>query len=216
MTELTMLQKIAIWALPIIFAITLHEVAHGWVANFLGDPTAKMQGRLSLNPLRHIDPIGTLLIPGIMIALGGFIFGWAKPVPIGYHNLRHPRRDKIMVAIAGPLANLLMALIWLGFLRWGLVLHDNKISLWLVYTAQAGLVINIILMLLNLLPIPPLDGSAVVEGLLKGKLLHYYQKVARFGLWIVLALAVTGILSLVLTPLYQSVISGLLNIASIT
>jgi len=141
MQELTLVQKVAVWALPILFAITLHEVAHGWMARRLGDPTAMMLGRLTLNPLKHVDPVGTVVVPLALLALGGFIFGWAKPVPVNYANLRHPKRDMAIVAAAGPGANLLMACGWALAMKLALALHGTLpwVAVPLGYMAFAGI-----------------------------------------------------------------------------
>ena len=203
MGEFTLIQKIAIWAIPVIFAITVHEVAHGYVAKRLGDPTAAMLGRLTLNPVKHIDPIGTLLVPALMLLLpGGFIFGWAKPVPIGYRNLRNPRRDMALVAAAGPGVNLVMALLWAVVLRVSVQGLDT--FAWaahpLLYMAQAGISINLVLMVLNLLPIPPLDGSRVLAGLGPDNLARALGRVEPYGLIIVVILLMTGVLGQILVP----------------
>jgi Zn-dependent protease len=194
--ELTLVQKIAIWAIPVLFAITLHEVAHGFAARRLGDNTAAMLGRLSLNPLKHIDPVGTILVPGLLLAIGGFLFGWAKPVPVDYRNLRNPRRDMALVAAAGPLSNLAMALGWGLLLKLALSMDaSGGIWLGLRYMAVAGIVINLVLMVLNLLPLPPLDGGRVVSGLLPAGMARGYDRIEPFGLFIVLGLLATGLLS---------------------
>ncbi len=202
MPHLSIIQKVAIWILPVIFAITVHEVAHGWVAYKLGDPTAKMLGRLTLNPIKHIDPIGTLLIPAILLWLGGFIFGWAKPVPVTWRNLKHPKRDMIFVAIAGPFANLIMAILWGLVMKLGIILDPNvsKIALGIALMGQAGVIINLVLMVLNLIPLPPLDGGRVVSGLLRGKASYYYDKIEPFGFWIILLLLATGALAFIIGP----------------
>jgi Zn-dependent protease len=201
--EFTLLQKIAIWAIPVIFAITVHEVAHGYVAKRLGDPTAAMLGRLTLNPIRHVDPVGTLLVPALMLLLpGSIIFGWAKPVPIGYRNLRRPKRDMALVAAAGPGVNLLMALGWAVTLR--LAVDGLGTAPWvaqpLVYMAQAGISINLVLMVLNLLPIPPLDGSRVLAGVAPSGVGQALARIEPFGLIIVVVLLFTGLLSQILVP----------------
>jgi Zn-dependent protease len=203
MEELSLVQKLAVLALPVIFAVTLHEAAHGWVADRLGDHTARALGRVTLNPLKHIDPVGTVLVPLGMFALTGFMFGWAKPVPIDGRNLRRPRRDMALVAAAGPGANLLMALLWgLGI---GLGQSLLQTSPWvaepLIYMGAAGVLINVILMVLNLLPIPPLDGSRVVTSLLPVNAARQYMKLEPYGLFIVIGLLVTGILGRILIPL---------------
>lgn len=193
---LSLAQKISIWALPVLFAITLHEVAHGWAARALGDRTAEMLGRLSLNPLKHVDPMGTVLVPAVLLALGGFLFGWAKPVPVGVRNLRHPRRDMALVAIAGPLANAAMALAWGLLLKLALSVNAEE-GLWvgLRYMAMAGITINLVLMVLNLLPIPPLDGGRVLTGLLPESAARMLDRIEPYGLLILVALMATGVLS---------------------
>lgn len=202
MSEFSLIEKIAIWALPVLFAVTLHEVAHGWVARALGDNTAAAAGRLSLNPIRHVDPVGTLLVPGLLLVMGGFIFGWAKPVPVNFGRLNRPKRDMIAVAAAGPGANLLMAL------AWGLVFKlvagggqvSGGIAEGVAYMALAGILINLILMVLNLLPVPPLDGSRVVAGLLPNDAARQYMKLEPYGLIILLVLLATGLLGFILGP----------------
>jgi Zn-dependent protease len=202
MQELTMVQKIAVWAIPVLFAITLHEVAHGWMARKLGDPTAEMLGRLTLNPLKHIDPIGTVLIPMLLLVLGGFIFGWAKPVPVTAQNLRNPRRDMAIVAAAGPLSNLLMAIFWVLILKLAFVFGASmpQIATPLSYMGIAGVTINLVLMVLNLIPLPPLDGGRVVNGLLPPRLSWQYSRIEPYGFFIILALLATGALSYIISP----------------
>lgn len=198
MEDLSFVQKIAVWALPVLFAITLHEVAHGWVASLCGDMTAKRLGRLSLNPLHHIDPVGTLLIPGIMLLLGGIVFGWAKPVPVDFTRLRQPRRDMVLVALAGPLANLFMAFCWALLTRLAVMTHVEVIAQPLGYMGMAGIVINVILMVLNLFPLPPLDGGRVAVGLLPPRLGEQFSRIEPFGFPILLTLLLTGILGHIL------------------
>ncbi|MGH8702366.1 MAG: site-2 protease family protein, partial [Burkholderiales bacterium] len=164
---MNLVQVIAIYALPVIFAITLHEAAHGYVAKHFGDMTAYMEGRVSLNPLRHIDPFGTVALPLILLALtklfgGGIIFGWAKPVPVNFANLRHPKRDMLWVAAAGPLSNFAMALAWGLLVKIGLSLQGNYFGLPLALMGAAGVFFNIIIMVLNLVPLPPLDGGRIL------------------------------------------------------
>jgi len=204
MNELTLIQRIVVWILPVVFAITVHEVAHGWVAKQYGDDTAARQGRLTLNPLKHIDPIGTLLIPGLMlITFTGFIFGWAKPVPVDFSRLRHPRRAMAWVALAGPLANILMATGWAMLARLGVTWQWEYVSLPLIYMGIAGISINLVLALLNLLPIPPLDGSRVISALLPLRWAWYYNRLERFGFVLLLLLMISGSLSTALGyPLY--------------
>ena len=202
MQELSIIQKIIVWAVPVLFAITVHEVAHGWVANRFGDATAKLAGRLTINPIKHVDPVGTVLVPGLLLFLGGFLFGWAKPVPVNFGNLRQPRRDMVYVAIAGPGANLVMAFIW-GFVGFMARFLPEFAALPLLYMSVAGLYINAILMLVNLIPIPPLDGGRVAAGLLPASLAQPYSRLEPYGLFIMLGLLATGMLGKILTlPLY--------------
>jgi len=203
MEGLSTIQRIAVLILPVLFAITVHEAAHGWVAKQLGDSTAKMLGRVTLNPLKHIDPLGTVILPLGMYLLTGFLFGWAKPVPVNWKNLRKPRRDMALVAIAGPGANLLMALMWAVIARvgYGLASTSEWIGLPLIYMGAAGVLINAILMLLNLMPILPLDGGRVVASLLPPRMALQYSRSEPWGLFIVVGLLATGILSSVLGPL---------------
>ncbi|RLW56329.1 MAG: site-2 protease family protein [gamma proteobacterium symbiont of Stewartia floridana] len=203
MEGLSLIQKLAIFVLPMIFAITVHEAAHGWVAKLLGDKTAEMLGRVTLNPLKHIDPVGTILVPLGAYLLTGFVFGWAKPVPVNWNNLRQPKRDMGLVALAGPGANLLMALIW------ALMVYVGALSLeyfdWLgvplMLMGVAGVLFNAVLMALNLMPIPPLDGGRVVYSLLPPKQAQLFSRLETYGLFIVLILLVTGILGFLLWPL---------------
>lgn len=206
MLDFSLPQKIAIWALPVLFAITVHEVAHGFVASRLGDRTAQMMGRLTLNPLKHIDPVGTVLVPLAMLLLpGGFLFGWAKPVPIGYRNLGSPKRDMAIVAAAGPLSNLLMAVGWALLLRLSVeLLHTLPWAAQpLFFMAQAGIAINLILMILNLVPVPPLDGGRVLTGLLPARQAAALGAIEPYGLMIVVALLLTGVLWRILQPVIQ-------------
>ena len=199
------IQKFILWAIPVIFAITLHEVAHGWVALIFGDKTAWKLGRLTVNPLKHVDPLGTILVPIALFFLGGFIFGWAKPVPVIKENLHNPKRDMAFVAIAGPLANLLMALFWGGVLKIGMIISKGNPTAgfeWvLIYIGQAGVLINLLLMILNLIPIPPLDGSRIVSSLIPNKWDYYYSRYELYGLILLLILFITGILGKILQPI---------------
>jgi Zn-dependent protease len=205
--ELTLIQKIAVSALPILLAITVHESAHGFVARYFGDMTAHQAGRITLNPLRHIDPVGTILLPALTLVLAGIPFGWAKPVPVDFSRLRHPKKDMLWVAAAGPASNLIMALIWAFILKFALTL-----SLPLSLMAHAGITINVVLMVLNLLPLPPLDGGRMAISLLPNHLAEKYAEVERYGFIILLVLLFTGILSKIMDPFINvliSLISGL-------
>jgi len=202
MEELNLMQRVAVWALPVLFAITIHETAHGWMALRLGDPTAKILGRLTLNPIKHIDPVGTILVPGLLLMLGGFLFGWAKPVPVSWANLRNPKRDMALVAVAGPLSNFAMALFWALTIRLGLLIGGGSegVAMYLIYTGVAGIFINMVLMVLNLLPLPPLDGGRVAVGLLPGPLSYKFSRIEPYGFFILLALLATGLLGQILWP----------------
>lgn len=207
MPELTTVQHIVIWILPTLFAITLHEASHAWVACRLGDNSAKALGRLSFNPLRHIDILGTVIVPITILLLSQFhfVFGWAKPVPIDSRQLKNPRWDMALIAAAGPISNLLMAIIWTGLLKLSLP-TTASISLpllFLVLTAQAGVMINLLLAFLNLIPLPPLDGGRIAMALLPYKGTLILQKIEPYGFFLLLALLWTGILSTVLTPLIE-------------
>lgn len=207
--HLSLPQEIAVWALPVLFAITLHEVAHGWAARALGDPTAARLGRLSLNPIRHVDPIGTLVVPGVLLALGGFMFGWAKAVPVNMNNLRKPRQHMALVALAGPGANLVMAIGWAVVFKVSVAMALDGPWLYLRYAAAAGMLINLILMVLNLLPMPPLDGGRVLAGLVPEPIARRLDAVERWGFVILIALLATGVLGKVLAPLLQLAMVGL-------
>ena len=201
MDNLTLLQRIVVWILPVIFAITVHEVAHGWVARKYGDNTAFMLGRLTLNPIKHVDLVGTIILPGILLISGtGFIFGWAKPVPVDPRNFKNPRRDMAIVALAGPASNLLMAVGWALIARVGVTIgaQTEAVSLPLIYTGIAGISINLALALINLLPIPPLDGSRILTGILPGKLAWQYNRLERYGFIILLLLLYTNALGAIL------------------
>ncbi|MBI2383992.1 MAG: site-2 protease family protein [Gammaproteobacteria bacterium] len=212
-----LIQTFAIWALPVLFAITLHEVAHGRVARVLGDDTAARMGRLSLNPLKHVDPVGTILVPALLLALGGFIFGWAKPVPVLMHRLGHPRRDMAIVAAAGPLSNLAMAFLWGLLLKLALTMGGGE-GLWLGlrYMATAGIVINLVLMVLNLLPLPPLDGGRVLNGVLPEAWARQVDRIEPYGLFVIVLLMATGWLGRMMAPLLsvaESLVLGALGIS---
>ncbi|MBT3094437.1 MAG: site-2 protease family protein [Candidatus Thiodiazotropha endolucinida] len=203
MQGLSLIQLLAIMILPLVFAITVHEAAHGWMAKRLGDNTAYMLGRVTLNPIKHIDLVGTVLVPLGAFLLTGFIFGWAKPVPVNWNNLHQPKRDMGLVALAGPGANLFMALIWAILIYVGAMSLESFswLGLPLIYMGIVGVLINTVLMVLNLLPIPPLDGGRVIYSLLPPKQALAYSKLETYGLIIVVLLLVTGVLGFILKPL---------------
>jgi Zn-dependent protease len=196
-----LVQEILIWTVPVLFAVTVHETAHGFVANIFGDKTALLLGRLTLNPIKHIDIIGTIIVPLFCLILGGFVFGWAKPVPINPRNLRNPKRDMAFVAFAGPFSNLLMALIWALIAKMGIILAGNfSFTAILIKVCEAGIYINLVLMILNLIPIPPLDGSRVVSSILPTNLATIYDRIEPYGFIILIILLVTNVLSKILGP----------------
>jgi len=207
--DFSSLVKIALAAVPIILAITVHEAAHGYVARMFGDSTAWMLGRVTLNPLKHIDPVGTVLVPLVTLFLGGILFGWARPVPVNFNNLRHPKRDMFWVAAAGPASNFVMALCWA--IVFGLATGRGPLaSAGLQYMSIVGVGINVALMVLNLLPILPLDGGRIAVSLLPHSLAVPYARSERFGFFIVIALIATGVLGVVMSPL-GSVVTALLE-----
>lgn len=204
-------QIITVYAIPVLFAITLHEAAHGYVARLFGDNTAFVAGRISLNPLRHIDPIGTVIVPLVMVTLSGFMFGWAKPVPVDFGSLRRPKQDMVWVSAAGPGANLAMAIAWVLFAKVLMLAGVEEQFFYLV--ANAGVQVNLVFMALNLLPIPPLDGGRIAVGLLPNKLAYQFARIEPYGMFIIIGLLVTGALSTLLRPflqLGQSIVSAFL------
>ena len=207
MAALSVADKIAIWVLPVLLAITVHEVAHGWVARMRGDDTAASLGRLTLNPLRHIDPIGTILVPGLLLFTAGFLFGWAKPVPVDWRKLRNPRRDMALVAIAGPLANLAMGLCWALLIHLSVTFYEFAPDVFspVIFAGVAGISINTVLMVLNLVPLPPLDGARVATGLLPLRLARPLARAEPWGLVIIIALFATGALGAVIGPVLQPI-----------
>jgi Zn-dependent protease len=203
------LATIVLWAVPVVFAITLHEAAHGFVAKHFGDQTAYMLGRVTLNPLKHIDPIGTIAVPGFLIAVSVltraplFIFGWAKPVPVNFSNLRHPKRDMFWVAGAGPFANFAMAFGWAVLLK-AAVPGGAVESEGLLEMADAGIQVNLMLMALNLLPILPLDGGRIALSLMPETMARGYAQLERYGFMLVILLLVTGVLGTLMTPILHA------------
>jgi Zn-dependent protease len=208
------LATIVLWAVPVVFAITLHEAAHGYVAKLFGDQTAWMLGRVTLNPIKHIDPVGTLAVPGALLLMaklfGGpaFIFGWAKPVPVNFGNLRSPKRDMFWVAGAGPFANFVMAIGW-AFLLKATVPSGAIPSDGLLEMADAGVQINLMLMALNLLPILPLDGGRIAVSLLPHSLAVSYARLEPYGFMVVILLLATGVLGIVIAPVYSAILTVL-------
>jgi len=214
------LATIGLWAVPVVFAITLHEAAHGYVARIFGDRTAELQGRITLNPLAHIDPVGTILVPAVLILtakLGGpaFVFGWAKPVPVNFGNLRNPRRDMLWVAAAGPASNLAMALVWAFVIKAMHGVPPNYFTEPLVLMARGGIVINAVLMVLNLLPLLPLDGGRIAVSLLPHALAYRFGKLEPYGMIILLALMFLGVLNFVMLPFVNAFIGALASVFKI-
>jgi Zn-dependent protease len=193
------IQTLLIWTIPILFAITVHETAHGWVASKLGDHSARMMGRLTLNPIKHIDPVGTILVPAFLYFTSGFVFGWAKPVPVNFNALRSPKQDMLWVAIAGPISNFMMAGLWLG----AILIAINIDSQFLIKMGQVGVQINLVLAVLNLLPLPPLDGGRVVSSLLPGRLAYQYDQLEPYGLYILLGLLFLGVFQSIVLPIVK-------------
>ena len=196
-----LVQIIALAAIPVLFAITLHEAAHGYVARYFGDATAYLQGRISLNPIRHIDPVGTILLPILTLWVGGILFGWAKPVPVNFGALRNPKKDMLWVALAGPASNLFMAFGWALVAKLALAsAGNNYFAEPMLKMAQIGININIVLMVLNLLPLPPLDGGRIAVSLLPRQQGYQLSRLEPYGMFILIFLAVTPVLGWVLKP----------------
>lgn len=199
------IQTVSIAAIPILFAITLHEAAHGYAARLFGDNTAYLEGRISLNPLRHIDPVGTILLPLLTLVLGGVLFGWAKPVPVNFSALHNPKKDMLWVAIAGPASNLLMAIGWALLFKFSTAFPDNYFAEPLMGMAIIGIKINVVLLVLNLLPLPPLDGGRVAVSLLPHREAYQLSRIEPYGMFILIFLAITPVLGWVLFPLVRLV-----------
>lgn len=213
MLELNTVQQIAVWVIPVVFAITLHEAAHAWVAYRLGDMTAKALGRLSFNPVRHIDPLGSVIIPLIVLVLSNFtfVFGWAKPVPISPSQFKKPRRDIALSTAAGPLSNIIMAFLWTIILKIALLVgdHNSMLTLFIVLSANAGININLLLAFLNLIPIPPLDGSKIVACFLPYQQALHYEKIEPYGFFILIILAMLGVLNWLILPPMRGALAAL-------
>ena len=214
-SQFSLLETVLLYAIPVILAITLHEAAHGYVAKLLGDNTAWMLGRVTLNPIKHIDPVGTIAVPLALLLLsklagsGGLLFGWAKPVPVNFGNLRDPKSDMFWVAAAGPGANLIMALAWAILLKFSGPLDD--VTFFAAMCVQ-GITINVVLMVLNLLPVPPLDGGRIMVSVLPNNLAFQFAKLERFGFPLIIVLMVTGALSVVMNPLVSATLRGIQTI----
>jgi Zn-dependent protease len=201
-----LIQLITIAVIPILFAITLHEAAHGYVARHFGDMTAYQQGRITLNPIKHIDPVGTILLPMLTLVLGGVLFGWAKPVPVNFSALRRPKQDMLWVAIAGPASNMVMAIFWALVAKLAWSFPHSYFAEPMLEMAQIGVKINVILMVLNMLPLPPLDGGRVAVSLLPHRQAWQLSRVEPYGLFILIGLAITPVLGWILTPPVMAVI----------
>lgn len=196
------IQTVAVYAIPVLFAITVHEAAHGYVARYFGDNTATMMGRVTLNPVRHIDPVGTILMPLLLYfaTSGAFLFGYAKPVPVNFGRLRHPKRDMIWVALAGPASNFIQAILWaaLFFVLVGTGINER----FFLEMARAGVLVNLVMWAFNLFPLPPLDGGRILVGLLPRKQAHAFSRIEPYGFFIVMGLVILGIVGAVwLRPL---------------
>ncbi len=217
MLEIAIIIKYVFIAIPIVFAVTIHEVAHGWVAKINGDNTAASLGRLSINPIKHIDPIGTVLVPVILMYLFGTPFGWAKPVPVSWNKLNKPKRDMAFVAAAGPIANLMMLIFWAIIFKLadGFSVDWWNVSQIIIYIANIGILINAVIMILNLIPIPPLDGSRIVSSLMPDKFSETYSRIEPYGIVIVIVLMVSGVLGKVLMPTIYAVSDTVISILAI-
>jgi Zn-dependent protease len=200
-----LIHTVSLAAIPVLFAITLHEAAHGYVAKHFGDMTAYQAGRITLNPLRHIDPFGTIILPLLTLWIGGILFGWAKPVPVNFAALRNPKKDMLWVAIAGPASNLAMALGWALLYKMGLMFPENYFADAALGLAKWGININVVLMVLNLLPLPPLDGGRVAVSLLPHRQAFQLAKIEPYGMFILIFLAITPVLGWIIMPLMNMV-----------
>jgi len=214
----SIIHGISIWALPVMLAIILHEVAHGWVADKLGDDTARWMGRLTLNPIKHIDPVGTVLVPIILLVVGSpILFGYAKPVPVNFRKLRHPKTDMVWVALAGPATNVLLAVVSAALLAGMAALPADmeNIAVPIATMCQASILINLVLCIFNLIPIPPLDGGRVAVGLLPGRYAYYLSRVEPYGFYIIIALLFTGVLQQIIGPAVMGSADWLIRLAGV-
>ena len=209
-----LIQTISIWLLPVLFAITVHEVAHGYAAYLLGDKTAYMLGRLTLNPIKHISILGTIIVPFILLQLGGVIIGWAKPVPVDARQLRNPRRDFALISIAGPMSNFIMVLIWAGIAKAGIMLlgMDLPGALAIKMMGMAGIQINLMLAILNLLPIPGFDGGHILASFLPAKLAFHYERLSPYMFIVLLTLVWLGAISFVMYPAFSFLFSLVISL----
>lgn len=211
-SQFSLLETVLLYAIPVVLAITLHEAAHGYVARLLGDNTAWMLGRVTLNPIKHIDLVGTIAVPLGLLLLsklaggGGLLFGWAKPVPVNFGNLRDPKSDMFWVAAAGPGANLFMALVWAILLKLSGPLDNPG---FFAAMCMQGITINVVIMVLNLLPVPPLDGGRIMVSVLPNALAFQFAKLERFGFPLIILLMATGALSVVMNPLVAATLRGI-------
>lgn len=216
MPEFSLWQRIIILAIPLLFAITLHEVAHGWVAYQRGDMTAKMMGRLTLNPIKHIDLFGTIFVPALLFYFGGFIFGWAKPVPVNWRHLKRPKQDMALVAAAGPAANFMMACLWAFFAKIFLIIGSPITSesplIGLLTMCRTGILINLVLLVLNLLPIPPLDGSRVLASFASLRVANFLRTIEPFGFIILVILIMTSVLGKIMIPIISALYSFIASV----
>ncbi len=203
---------LSLYAIPAVLAITLHEAAHGYAAKRLGDLTAYQQGRITLNPIKHIDVIGTLIVPAVLLLASGgkMAFGWAKPVPVNFAALRNPKKDMFWVAAAGPGANLIMAIGWALIFKLTLIMPEHYFSSPLLEMAKVGILINLVLMVLNLMPVPPLDGGRIAISVLPHALAYHLAKLEPYGLLVIMLLMASGVLSSIMYPILGSII-GLLS-----
>jgi len=208
---------VALYAIPGIFAITLHEAAHGYAARHFGDLTAYQAGRITLNPIRHIDPMGTIVIPILILiaSQGKFAFGWAKPVPVDFGRLRNPKRDMLWVAAAGPVSNLLMAILWAFVMKAMQGVPPNYFTEPVLLMARGGIIINAVLMVLNLFPLPPLDGGRIAVSLLPHRLAYGFARIEPYGMIILLVLMFLGVLGTVMMPIVNAFIATLAAVFNI-